>query len=73
MPSATLPVLTSTAPLWVLHYIPLKRVSEAMYVSVACSESARSSLSGGLGVSNRWTALALDESLTSLVHFAAAL
>ena len=73
MPSATVPALTSTVLLWGLHHSPRHEVSEALPASIACSESARSGLSGGQGVSNRWTALALGESLTSLVHFAATL
>ena len=58
-----------------LHYIHRQGVSEAVDASGVCSaeESARSSLSEGLGVSNLWTALALGESLTSLVLFAATL
>ena len=73
MPSSTKPVQTSSVLLWVLHSSPLEQVEEAVPVYDACSESAHCSLWGGLGVSNRWMALAPDESLASLVQHAAAL
>jgi len=74
-PSAASPALTSTASLWALRPSPLRQgVSETVHASVAWSgATARSGLSGALGVSNPWTALILGESLASLVRYAATL